>query len=74
MPTFLPKESDEAAKSLLPISGFVLIEKFQQNASKFAIFYMHENLKLFFPFFISWNFIFSLMNALVDGNIDQGIH
>ena len=28
------------AESLLPISGFVLNEKFQRNASKFAIFYI----------------------------------
>ena len=38
--------------SLLPISGFVLDEKFQQNASKFAIFDIYENPKLLFPFFI----------------------
>ena len=30
--------------TLLPISGFVLDEKFQWNASKFAIFYIYENL------------------------------
>ena len=29
---------------------FMLDEKFQQNASKFAIFYNYENLKLLFPF------------------------
>ena len=39
--------------SLLPISGFVLEEKFQRNASKFGIFYIYENPKLLFPFFIS---------------------
>ena len=31
--------------SLLPISGFVLDEKFQWNASKFAVFYMYEKWK-----------------------------
>ena len=44
--------------SLLPTSGFVLNEKFQRNASKFAIFYIYENPKLLFPFFISCYFIF----------------
>ena len=44
--------------ALLPISGFVLDEKFQRNASKFAIFYIYENPKLLFPFFISCYFIF----------------
>ena len=33
-------------KSLLPISEFVLDEKFQRNTSKFAIFYIYENSKL----------------------------
>ena len=44
--------------SLLPISEFVLDEKFQRNDSKFAIFYIYENPKLLFPFFISCYFIF----------------
>ena len=44
--------------TLLPILRFVLDEKFQQNASKFAIFYIYENPKLLFPFFISCYFIF----------------
>ena len=44
--------------TLLPISEFVLDEKFQRNASKFAIFYIYENPKLLFPFFISCYFIF----------------
>ena len=39
--------------SLLPISEFVLDEKFQRNASKSAIFYIYENPKLHFLFFIS---------------------
>ena len=39
--------------SLLPILRFMLDEKFQWNASKFAIFYMYKNPKLLFPFFIS---------------------
>ena len=60
--------------SHLQFSGFVLNEKFQRNASKFAIFYIYENPKLLFPFFISCYFIFSLMNALVYVEIDQVIH
>ena len=44
--------------TLLPILRFVLDEKFQQNASKFAILYIYENPKLLFPFFISCYFIF----------------
>ena len=44
--------------TLLPISEFVLDEKFHRNASKFVIFYIYENLKLLFPFFISCKFIF----------------
>ena len=39
-------------QALLPISEFVLNEKFQRNTSNYAIFYIHENPKLFFPFFI----------------------
>ena len=42
-----------ADSPLLPISEFVLDEKFQQNASKFAIFYIYENPRLLFLFFIS---------------------
>ena len=46
------------SNSLLLISGIVLDEKFQRNASKFAIFhiYIYENLKFHFPFFISCYF------------------
>ena len=40
------------------VSEFVLDEKFQRNASKFALFYIHENPKLLFPFSISCNFMF----------------
>ena len=36
----------------------MLDEKFQRNASKFAIFYIYENPKLLFPFIISCYFIF----------------
>ena len=43
---------------LIPISGFVLDKMFQRNASNFAIFYIFENSKLTFPFFISCYFIF----------------
>ena len=50
---------------------FMLDETFQQNAFKFAV---YDNPKLLFPFFISCNLIFSLMNALVYVDIDQGIH
>ena len=49
---------NSANAKLLPISEFVLNEQFQWNASKFAIFYIHENPKLLFPFFISPYFIF----------------
>ena len=37
---------------------FLLDEMTQQNASKFVIFYIYENLKLLFPFFISCYFSF----------------
>ena len=37
---------------------FLLDEMTRQNASKFAIFYIYENPKLLFPFFISCNFMF----------------
>ena len=60
--------------SLLPILENVFDEKFQRKASKFAIFYTYENPTLLFPFFISYYFIFSLINKLVYVNIDQGIH
>ena len=62
--------------TLLPISGFVLNEKFQRNASKFAISIIYENPKLLFPFYISDYFIFfsPVNDALVFVNIDQGIH
>ena len=42
--------------TLLPISELVLVEKFQRNASKFAIFYTYENPMLLFLFFISCYF------------------
>ena len=58
--------------ALLPISEFVLDEKFQRNASKFGIFYIYENLKLLFSF--RANLFFPLMNAPVYVDIDQGIH
>ena len=51
---------------LLPISDFVLNEKFQRNASKFSIFYIYENLKLLFSF--RANLFFPLMNAPVYGH------
>ena len=37
----------------------MLDEMTQQNASKFAIFYIYENPNLFFPLIISCCFIFS---------------
>ena len=46
----------------------------RQNASKFAIFIEKENPLSFFSFFISSNFEFYLMNALVYVDVDQGIH
>ena len=45
-------------RSLLQISEFVLDKKLQQNASKFAIFYIFENPKVLFLLFISCYFIF----------------
>ena len=57
--------------TLLPISEFVLDEKFQQNASTYAIFYVYESPKLIFPFFILCNFIF-LPNECPD-NISNNI-
>ena len=45
-----------------------------QNASNFAIFIEKENPGSFFSFFISSNFEFYLMNALVYVDIDWGIH
>ena len=36
----------------------MLDEMTWRNASKFATFYIYENLRLLFPFFISCNFIF----------------
>ena len=50
--------------SLLQISEFYLYEKYQRNASKFAIFYVY----LLFPFFISCYFIFFPYDS-----IDHGI-
>ena len=60
--------------SLFRNKRFMLDEMSQWNASKFAIFYTYENWKLLFLFFVSYYFIFSLMNALVYVDIDQGIH
>ena len=45
--------------SLFRNKSFMLEEMTWRNASKFAIFYMYENPKLLFPFFISYYFIFS---------------
>ena len=57
---------------------FALNEMFQPNASKFAIFYIYENLAKtlisFFRFSFHATLFFSLMNALLHGDIDQGIH
>ena len=51
---------------LLPISEFLLKEKFQQNTSKIChILYMYTKTQSCF---------FRLMNALVYVNIEQGIH
>ena len=61
------------AQSLFRKKRFMLDEKFQRNASKFDIFYIYENPKLFFPFFISCYF-FPLINALVYVDIEQGIN
>ena len=66
--------ADSGASRKCPLfrqKRFMLDEKFQRNASKFAIIYMYKNPKLLFPFFISCYFIFfPLMNVLVYFNID----
>ena len=49
---------------------FDLKFKSRRNTSKFAIFIQKEN-PCFFPFFISSDFHFYLMNVLVFDNIDQ---
>ena len=41
-----------AAYALFRKKRFMLDEKFQQIASTFAIYYIYENPKLLFPFFI----------------------
>ena len=58
-PHHQPAKQTEQQCTLLPNSEFVLNEKFQRIASKFAIFYIYENPKLLFPFFILCYFIFS---------------
>ena len=65
MSNFIKTKRNRTAITHFPILEFVIDEKFQQNASKFAIFYIYESPKLLFP---------SLMNALVYVDIDQGIH
>ena len=50
----------------------MLDEMFQRNASKFAIHLEHENPCMYVDFLIRATLIFSLMNALVYVNIDQG--
>ena len=63
LPILLIKKvsSYESSTSLFQISGFVLDEKFQPNASRFTIFYIYENPKLLFPFLILCYFIFSTL-------------
>ena len=51
--------------TLLPILRFLLDEKFQRNASKFAIFYIYENPSSFFRFSFRATLYIYLMNALV---------
>ena len=51
--------------SLFRNKMFALNEMFQRNASKFAIFYVKENPRSFFPFSFRATLYFSLMNALV---------
>ena len=46
-------------KPLFRNERFMLDEMTWQNTSKFVIFYIYENPKLLFPFFISLYFIFS---------------
>ena len=51
----------------------MLDEKFQRNTSKFAIFYIYENLKWLFRFSFLTTLYFSIMNALVYVDIDHGM-
>ena len=53
---------------LLPISGFVLFEKFHRNSPKFAIFYTQRSKVAFSAFH------FVLLYFFPNVNIDQGIH
>ena len=54
----------------------MLDEKFQRNASKFAIFYIlyTKTQSCFFHFSFRATLFVPLMNALVYVDIDQGIH
>ena len=61
-------------KTLFRKKMFALNEMFQQNASKFAIFYVSENTCSFFRFSFRATLYFCLINALVYVDINQGIH
>ena len=53
----------------------MLDEKFQQNASKYALFYIYTKTQsCFFRFSFHATLFFFLMNTLVYVDIDQGIH
>ena len=67
-------DSSSSAAPLFRNKRFALNEMFQQNASKFAIFYVYENPYSFFRFSFRATLYFYLMNALIYVDIDQGIH
>ena len=61
--------------SLFRNKRFVLNEMFQQNTSKFAIFFWNMKTHVvFYRFSFGVTLFLPLMNALVYVNIDQGIH
>ena len=66
--------SDQRFKPLFINKRFALNKMFQQNASKFAIFYVQENTCSFFRFSFRATVYFYLMNALVYVDIDNDIH
>ena len=59
-----------ASNTLFRNKMFALNEMFQRNASKFAIFYVEQNLSSFLRLSFRATLYFYLMNALVYVNID----
>ena len=73
-PSIYQKDKPKVDSKYIGFDSYIFKLIPQQNASTFAIFYEYENPKLLFQFYILFNFIFLLMNALVYVTIDQGIH